>query len=103
MDTRSKTTLNEVRSIIKLAELDKIINNSRKQEKNNIFTTDVIRKYSGHFIKNSNTPAAHSFNANFGKYLKENSDALGIKEVNSGVTVRDDNGGKTKSSEWMIL
>ncbi|MCB9211788.1 MAG: hypothetical protein H6609_20695 [Ignavibacteriales bacterium] len=52
---------------VSLKRIKKIISNF----KTNTFTTvDVLRKYSGGFYCNLNTPAIYSFNAQFGRLLK---------------------------------
>ncbi|WP_252177184.1 hypothetical protein [Endozoicomonas sp. 4G] len=63
-------------------------------------TTDVIRRYSGGFFSNKETPASFSFNAQFGKILKSNEDRLGINEIESNKAVPDDNGHETSTSVW---
>lgn len=65
-------------------------------------TADIIREHNGCFVREKGVPPARSYNARFGKYLKENAPLLRIREVRSGVSIRDDEGGKTTSSEWSI-
>ena len=67
-----------------------------------VFTIDIIREQKG-IYRNDKTNAYKSYNANFGKFLKAHSAKLGIKEIRSGVKVKDDFGNKTSSSEWEIL
>lgn len=63
-------------------------------------TADVIRKYLGHFCSDIGTPAAHSFNAQFGKLLKRNEMNLGIAEIANNQRVRDDHDHMTSTSRW---
>ena len=68
-----------------------------------IFTTgDILREYSGGFYSNIGTPAVYSFNAQFGKLLKRNESILQIKEYRSNLSIKDDNGNKTTTSEWKL-
>ncbi len=66
------------------------------------FTTDVIKKHIGHYIKDT-CPGSNSINANYGKFLKENAENLGIIEVRKKANVVDDQDGLTSSSEWAFL
>lgn len=63
-------------------------------------TGDVIREYCGSFCSNIGTPAHYSFNAQFGKLLKRNEIALGIVEIEKGVSTKDDHEHKTTTSFW---
>ncbi|MFZ1290202.1 MAG: hypothetical protein WAR79_08925 [Melioribacteraceae bacterium] len=63
-------------------------------------TVDVLKKYSGGFYSNRNTPRAYSFNAQFGKILKHNEDKLNIVEIESDVDIKDDIGHRTATSVW---
>jgi len=65
-------------------------------------TADVIRKYSGGFYSNLETPAYYSFNAQFGKLLKRNDKYLGIFQVAESAYIKDDNGHSTSSSTWRV-
>lgn len=64
-------------------------------------TADVIRGYCGGFFANTGTPAYYSFNAQFGKLLKRNSERLGIREAVANVGIADDRGRQTSSSTWV--
>ena len=88
MDEKIKVSLSRIETII-----DSLRGNTFK-------TSDVVREYSGGFYSNIDTPAAYSFNAQFGKLLKRNADVLKISEVKSGVSVKDDSGHPTTTSEW---
>ena len=103
MDTRSKTTLTDIRHTIGTGEVEKILKGLKQQGKKYVGTDDIIRKLTGSFIINKGKCPAHSFNANFGKFLKENSRTLDIKEYDSEVPTKDDDGQKTKVSIWKIL
>ncbi|MFZ1320009.1 MAG: hypothetical protein WAT71_00485 [Ignavibacteria bacterium] len=87
-------------------ELDKNIKRVLKDFKdkgiNRVFTIDIIRELNGVY-KNENTSAYHSSNARFGKYIKSRSSDFRIREINSGVKVKDDFGNKTSSSEWELM
>ena len=72
----------------------------RDSPSNTFTTTDVIRKYLGHFHSDIGTPPGVSFNAQFGKRLKRNEDELGIAKVTAGERTRDDNRRKTSTSRW---
>lgn len=82
---------------VSIPRIQEIINDFGSAE----FTTaDVLRGYSGGFYSNVGTPAYYSFNAQFGKLLQKNSATLEISEVQSNVTIPDDNGHKTSTSIW---
>ena len=83
---------------VSLSRIETIIGSFRG--KVSFKTSDVVREYSGGFYSNVDTPAAYSFNAQFGKLLKRNADALKISEVKKGVSVKDDNDHPTTTSEW---
>ena len=103
INTQEKTTLTDIRHTIGTGEVEKILKDLKQQGKNRIGTDDIIRELTGSFIINKGKCPAHSFNSNFGKFLKENSRTLGIKEYDSEVPTKDDNGRKTKVSIWEIL
>ena len=63
-------------------------------------TVEVLHQYSGGFHSNIDTPAFYSFNAQFGKLLKRNESSLNIIEEKSGVSIKDDNGHRTTTSNW---
>jgi len=63
-------------------------------------TGDIIREYCGSFCSNTGTPAYYSFNAQFGKLLKRNESTLGIVEVESSASTKDDHDHKTTTSFW---
>ena len=65
-------------------------------------TADVIRQYSGQFCSNLGTPAAYSFNAQFGRLLKRNETRLGIIEIASNESTEDDHGHPTTTSRWRV-
>ena len=65
-------------------------------------TVDVIRKYSGCFCSNLETPPGYSFNAQFGKLLKENAPRLRITEIKSHRSINDDHDHPTNTSWWRV-
>lgn len=67
------------------------------------YTTDVLRDYLGQFLSDKNTPPSNSFNARFGKFLRQNEQALHIVHIDSGIRIKDDNGNPTKTSMWSKL
>lgn len=70
-----------------------------------ISTIDVIRKYLGSYRNNSIEYIAllYTFNSQFGRLLKNNMSGLNIKEVESGVDAKDDDGKKTTTSIWKAI
>ncbi|BDA61035.1 hypothetical protein [Shewanella xiamenensis] len=82
---------------VSIPRIQEIINDFGSAE---FSTADVLRGYSGGFYSNVGTPAYYSFNAQFGKLLKRNSEALGITEIQSNVTIPDDNDHTTSTSFW---
>ena len=69
--------------------LDDIINiiNALRPKKQRVLTVDIIRQYQGNYY-NANTSPKKSWNAKFGKFLKENQDRLGIREVRNARDTR---------------
>lgn len=84
---------------VSIDRIKKIID---KINKSTFTTADILRKYSGSFHSNINTPPAYSFNAQFGKLLKRNESKLQINEVHPKVNIKDDCGHKTTTSEWKL-
>ena len=75
-----------------------------KRKGDSIFTTaDILREYSGGFYSNIGTPAVYSFNAQFGKLLKRNESVLKITEIRPKMSIIDDNGNKTTTSQWKLI
>lgn len=99
MDTRSKITFRELEERVNIDEVKEIISDFKLSGMGNFFTSDIIKKYTGSFEKNSCTPAAHSFNANFGKLLKQDEGYFRIKEIRKSASTKDDSGESTHSSE----
>ena len=63
-------------------------------------SADILRGYIGHFHRDKGAPAATSFNAQFGKWLRKNKENLGIKWAGRDKHVIDDAGGKTRAVAW---
>lgn len=63
-------------------------------------TIDVIRKIIGVYLCDTNTSAAASPNALFGKRLSENAVTFGIKRVLPDVPAKDDAGNSTTTAIW---
>jgi len=82
-----------------LPVMQKHVGEIRKRGKTDFYTVEVIRKYIGHYHADE-TNAYESINANIGKFLQENSEALGIQEKASSQPVTDDGGNKSSSSLW---
>lgn len=86
---------------VDLDTIKEIIDRFRERQ-NSILTSDVIREYCGGFFSNVGIPAHQSFNAQFGKILKKDSEFLKIKEIAADVPVDDDTGYSTAASKWVI-
>ena len=82
--------------------INPILNDLRSQNIKLILTSQIIEKQIGRYVKDE-CPASKSFNANYGKFLKEHSEKLRIEEKRDKVNITDDYGGKTSCSEWRIL
>ena len=63
-------------------------------------TADFIRELSGEFRSERDTPASQSSNAECGRFLSKNREVLGIAEVDTGHSVRDDDGRRTTTAIW---
>jgi len=79
--------------------MQKHIGEIRTSGKTDFYTIDVIRQYIGHYYADE-TNAYESINANIGKFLQENSAALGIQEKAPNQPVTDDDGNQSSSSIW---
>ena len=90
MDERIEVSLTRIASCIDALGLDEFT------------TADVIRKYSGHFCSDRETPAVYSLNAQFGKLLKRNETRLRITEIGSNESVKDDHRHLTSTSRWRV-
>ncbi|MDX5630734.1 MULTISPECIES: hypothetical protein [unclassified Brenneria] len=73
-----------------------------RNEKIDVYTTDIIDSYMGGVHRNKGVPAGISWNAQFGKYLKRHADELGIRELSSKNPLIID-GGNTRASLWDLL
>ncbi len=80
--------------------LSRISNCIREINRSEFTTAEVIKKYFGRFCSNIGTPARYSFNAQFGALLKRNEEILGITEIASNESIKDDHGHKTSTSRW---
>ncbi len=78
------------------------IENFKRSNVKTFSTIDAIKEQVGRYY-NDHCSAHKSFNANFGKFLKENEEALGIKEIRSDVSMNDDAGQPTLCSVWEII
>lgn len=85
-----------------LERVEKILNEFRRSNNKTVLTSDIIKKYSGGFYLNINTPAAYSFNALFGKVLRRNEKLLSIEVDVLDVPIDDDLGRKTKTARWLL-
>ncbi len=103
MNTQKRISYKELVGKVPIDAIKEIIKRFKADGITTVYTSDVIREYAGHFISNKHTPAGSSFNANFGKYLQAYSNYLGIREVASCVSIRDDEGHPTQSSMWGVL
>ena len=66
-----------------------------------VFTTaDFIRARDGTFLSDLETPGGSSPNAQTGKFLSQNSVALGIEKVSCDEPITDDNDHRTKTARW---
>ena len=63
-------------------------------------TAQVIREYIGHFCSDRQTPAAYSFNAQFGRLLARNTEQLGISMIAIDERIRDDHDVATTTARW---
>lgn len=88
MDEAIPVSLDRIREMIERIELE------------TFSTADVLRGYNGGFCTNHDTPAQFSFNAQFGKLLKRNEQALGIREIKANTSIKDDHGNPTTASMW---
>lgn len=61
-----------------LNDINNILNQCRISGKSKILTTDIIRKYQGNYY-NAKTSPQKSWNAKFGKFLKDNVNLLNIR------------------------
>ena len=103
MDTREKISFSEFKEDVNIDDIRSIIFELKKTGMDNFFTSDIIRLYTGSFNKNHNTPPSLSFNANMGKLLKHEYNYFGIRKNRKSVSINDDNGETTHSSEWAFL
>ena len=82
--------------------LERIQNCIQEINKSEFTTSEVIKKYLGRFCSDIGTPAAYSFNAQFGALLKRNELRLGITEIASNESIKDDHGHRTSTSRWRL-
>jgi hypothetical protein len=86
---------------INTERLSEVLNEMRRSGISTALTTDIIQQYMGGFHSNKGVPVADSWNAQFGKYLKANSEQFGISEVAANVRVIID-GSPTNASRWNL-
>ncbi len=80
----------------------KLIKDFNIHGKNSFLTSELITKQLGRYV-NDNCSASHSFNANYGKFLKEHSHELQIIEIHDKIPFKDKYGKSSTCSEWEIL
>lgn len=85
-----------------LPKVTEIIDEFKRENKETFLTSEVIKKQIGKYISDNCQPN-DAFNANFGKFLKNNENVLGIKEIAKKVSIKDDCGNETCCSKWQIL
>ena len=83
--------------------LTRVENCIRALERDEFTTADVIREYRGRFGSDLGTDAYYSFNAQFGKLLKDNETCLGIVQIASNTETKDDHGRRTHVSKWRLV
>ena len=66
---------------------------------NEFTTVEIIKHYVGHYHADA-TNVHDSINANIGRFLAENTAALGIVEKASGQSVNDDMGHHSQTAVW---
>lgn len=87
---------------VDLNEVSNALNRIRARPASETFTSEVIREYMGGFLSNKGVPVHLSWNAQFGRILSKNAEALGIKELKPDQRVSDDLGRETTSSLWAV-
>lgn len=79
-----------------------ILKNFKRYDKIIFLTSEVIKEQIGRYVNDNCSPSV-SFNANYGKFLKEHSTDLKIKELRKDVNIKDKYGNKSTCSEWKII
>lgn len=74
----------------------------KEKGKETFLTKEVIETQLGRYVVDNCEPKA-SFNANYGKFLKENENILGIHEIRKNVPIVDEYQNSSTCSEWKIL
>lgn len=85
-----------------LTDIKKIVNKLKLKGQTEVLTVDVIREHQGNYY-NANTSPKKSWNAKFGKFLKDNQTRLGLREIKKDVNTFDDNKNPTSCSLWEII
>ena len=85
-----------------LRDINEITNKLKLNGQKEVLTVDIIRAHQGNY-HNANTSPEKSWNAKFGKFLKDNQVSLGLHEIKKDVNTSDDNGNPTSCSIWEIL
>jgi len=86
---------------INAQRLSEVLDDMRRSGTLTALTTEIIAKYMGGFHSNKGVPVVDSWNAQFGKYLKSNSQKLGISEMQPKVKTIVE-GNPTSASKWSI-
>jgi len=80
--------------------VSKAINTIRGRSISEAHTSQIIEEYMGGFYSNTGVSVHISWNAQFGRILSQNAEALGIKELKSAQRVKDSRGHETTCSLW---
>lgn len=81
--------------------LRKALDALRGKGKRFVLTTDIIHEYMGGVHRNQQVPAAVSWNAQFGKYLRAHQDELAIEFQEARQPVEVD-GAMTSAALWSL-
>ena len=79
-----------------------IISEFKNKGETIFLTIDVLEAQLGRYVVDNCEPK-FSFNANYGKFLKENENALGIKEIQKDIPITDKYGSSSTCSKWKII
>ncbi len=88
--------------VVDLDEVSAAINRIRARKSVTTHTSDIIREYMGGFFSNKGVSVHLSWNAQFGRLISRNAEALGIQELKADQSVTDDIKRETTSSLWKI-
>lgn len=87
---------------VDLKEVSSAINRIRARPATEALTSQIIEEYMGGFFSNTGVAVHISWNAQFGRVLSRNADALAIKELKSAQKVQDSRGHETSCSLWAL-